>query len=175
MKPTEEWRDVVGFEGLYQVSNYGRVKSLYRKKIIPVHNTSNGYHQVHLYHDGKATYAYVHRIVADAFCSRQHDAQNEVNHIDGDRINNKASNLEWCTKSENHRTEIYIKRQIEAKKAKSKPVLQLTMEGEFVASFHGLHEASRKTGAMRHCIKKCCDGTAKQAGGYRWQFAQLAQ
>lgn len=167
----EEWRDVVGFGGLYQVSSLGRVKSLSRKKIMPVHNTSNGYHQVHLYRAGKATYAYVHRIVADAFCSRLYDAQNEVNHIDGNRVNNKADNLEWCTRSENHRTAIYIQRQIEAKKAKAKPVSQFTMDGKFIATFHGLHEASRMTGAARHVIKACCDGAAKQAGGYRWQFA----
>lgn len=171
----EEWRDVAGYEGLYQVSSFGRIRSLARKKVLPVHNTSNGYFQVHLYREGKAKYAYVHRLVADAFCVHGNQLQNEVNHIDGDRINNRADNLEWCTRSENHRTEIYIRRQIEAKRRICKPVLQLTLEGEYIATFHGLHEASRQTGAPRHCIKKCCDGIARHAGGYRWQFAQLAQ
>ena len=171
----EEWRDVAGYEGLYQVSSFGMVKSLVRKKVLPVHNTSNGYFQVHLYREGKAKYAYVHRLVADAFCTHGNQLQNEVNHVDGDRRNNRADNLEWCTRSENHRTEIYIRRQIEAKMHICKPVSQFTMEGEHIATFHGLHEASRQTGALRHCIKKCCEGIARQAGGYRWQFVQLAQ
>lgn len=170
----EEWKDITGYEGIYQVSSLGRVKSLVRKKILPVHNTSNGYFQVHLYRDGKAKYAYVHRLVADAFCDHGNQSQIEVNHIDGNRKNNIAVNLEWCTRSENHRTEIYIARQIEAKRHTSKPVSQFTMDGEHIATFHGLHEASRQTGALRHCIKACCNGTAKHAGGYRWQYAQLA-
>ena len=170
----EIWKDVKGYEGIYAVSSEGRVKSLKRGKILIVHNTSNDYFQVHLNRDGKVRYAYLHRVVAEAFHTAEREEQNEVNHIDGDRHNNAAANLEWCTRSENHRTAIYKERQVAAKIAsgKNKPVHQFSLEGKMMATFYGLHEASRATGAQRHCIKNCCIGKAATAGGYVWKYAE---
>lgn len=112
----EEWRPVVGYEGYYMVSNLGRVRSLtiwtklvrngveYERKrrgrVLKQQNCSNGYKQVHLAKDGLHKIHRVHRIVAEAFVDNPVNLP-EVNHKDGDKQNNCASNLEWCTHSYN--------------------------------------------------------------------------
>lgn len=106
---TEIWKPVVGYEGLYEVSNTGKVRSLeritsvgrrgigkeLRQYILPC-----GYLDVSLSNEGKIRHKRVHRLVADAFCENP-DGKDEVNHKDGNKQNNAACNLEWCTKSEN--------------------------------------------------------------------------
>lgn len=102
---SEIWKDIKGYEGLYQVSNYGRVKSLkgtgngIRKKddiIILSFRNSNGYNRVHLMKNGKEQNIYVHRLVAEAFIPNPNNYP-IVNHKDEDKSNNNVNNLEWCT------------------------------------------------------------------------------
>lgn len=102
--PHEEWRDVVGYEGLYQVSNYGRMKSLIwngGRLINPCLHTG-GYMLVGLYKNGKRKNHFVHVLVAKAFVPNPF-IKPQVNHIDGDKTNNQVENLEWVTGSENSR------------------------------------------------------------------------
>ena len=112
----ELWKDVKGFEGLYKISNLGRVMTLpkerffpstgqvqlFDKKIISPNKVgrTKEYLQVHLYKDGKRHRFYVHRLVALHFCDNHFDGA-QVNHIDGIKNNNRAENLEWVTASEN--------------------------------------------------------------------------
>lgn len=106
----EIWKDIKGYEGMYQVSNLGNVRGLVfnnnqvtgKKKIHPIAKTDNGhgYHIVSLRTNGRRKNEYVHRIVAEAFCEKS-DGKNFVNHLDFDRHNNRADNLEWCTHAEN--------------------------------------------------------------------------
>ena len=115
----EEWRNIEGFDGRYQVSNLGHVKSTLfanrscqkkRDKIIAPENNGRGYLVVGLYKDGKRTNKYVHRLVADAFCERR-GGRNYVNHLDHDTLNNNSLNLEWCTARENiHHSSTKMKR-----------------------------------------------------------------
>lgn len=107
--PEEIWVDVVGYEGLYQVSNLGRLKSLdrldgrgYRIKgsLKKISSTSNGYQQVTLYREGVMKSNLMHRIVASAFLLNP-DNKKVVNHINGDKQCNAVSNLSWVTYSEN--------------------------------------------------------------------------
>lgn len=106
----EEWRDVVGFEGSYQVSNIGRVRSLdrtitckngqtqfYKGRILKPYLGKNGYYSVNI----KGTPRLVHRLVAEAFLPTPTDEQTHVDHIDGDKTNNHVSNLRFCTAWEN--------------------------------------------------------------------------
>lgn len=107
----EIWKDIKGYEGLYQVSNLGRVKSLARKVIkaygaehnlkekLRVINSDNVGYQVVRLHNGKGKTFKVHRLVAKAFLGEPNGL--EVNHIDGDKSNNKVENLEYCTRGEN--------------------------------------------------------------------------
>lgn len=109
MEQIEIWKPVVGYEGLYEVSNTGKIRSLERITTVGRRGIGKelrqyllpcGYLDVSLSSHGKIKHKRVHRLVADAFCERS-DGQDEVNHIDGDKQNNVACNLEWCTKSEN--------------------------------------------------------------------------
>ena len=100
--PSEEWRDVVGYEGLYQVSNLGRVKSFKKDKakILKSNPGIGGYLRVVLCKDFKNKNRFVHVLVAKAFIPNP-DNKPQVNHIDGDKTNNRVENLEWMTCSEN--------------------------------------------------------------------------
>lgn len=98
----EIWKDIAGYEGLYQVSNRGRVKSLPRngtsksEKLLNLHKDSKGSYNVSLSKNGKRKIAYVHRLVAEAFLPNP-DNLPQVFHIDGNPANNDVNNLYWCT------------------------------------------------------------------------------
>lgn len=92
----EEWKDIVGFEGLYKVSNYGAIYSCYtNKELVPI-KTSKGYYKVGLYKDNKKIQKRIHRLVAETFIKNDKNFL-EVNHKDGNKTNNNVNNLEWCT------------------------------------------------------------------------------
>lgn len=100
--PNEEWRDAIGYEGGYQVSNLGRIKSLQRKKtrIVKPDIIHTGYLRVMFYKDGKTKSHYTHVLVAKAFIPNP-DNKSDVNHINGVKTDNRVENLEWTTRSEN--------------------------------------------------------------------------
>ena len=106
----EIWKDIKGFEGVYQVSNLGRVKSLPRytvqkhwveEKILNTHHNNSGYCDISLYQNTKRVHKKVHRLVAEAFLPNPYNLP-EVDHIDTNKDNNCVWNLKWCTHSENH-------------------------------------------------------------------------
>ena len=101
----EVWKPVNGYEGLYEVSNFGRVRRIFRygrpyMTLCKPKITKDGYFESTLFKENKPTWIRTHRIVANAFCDNP-DNKPEVNHIDGNKLNNCADNLEWCTSSEN--------------------------------------------------------------------------
>ena len=96
----ERWKDIKGFEGIAQVSSYGRVRNIQRNRHYTPQNNGVGYLKVGLWKDGKTYKAYIHRLVADAFLPNPSNLS-EVNHIDSNRANNRVENLEWVSSSGN--------------------------------------------------------------------------
>lgn len=97
---SEKWVDVKNFNGLYMVSNLGNILGMKTKKILKPRITAYGYHEVGLSNGSFRKSKTVHRIVSEAFLIK-HEASLVVNHIDGNKFNNKVSNLEWVTQKEN--------------------------------------------------------------------------
>ena len=181
--PGEEWKPIKGFEGLYEVSNMGRVLSLERISIhgnmvgglsnIPVHKriicnnmTKRGYLIISLNKDGKHYYYSLHRIVALHFCDGYRQGL-VVNHKDENPLNNCASNLEWCTQKYNQHYGTGIERQA---KAQWKGVAQYGSNGKLIATYKSGKEASEKTGFPRACISDWCRGAHPCKAGYIWRF-----
>jgi len=98
---TEQWKDIKGYEGRYQVSNYGRIKSFVGKeKLLTPTNNGYGYQIIGLWKGPTRKNHYVHRLVAEAFVENPYGRE-VVNHLDFDKQNNNSNNLEWCTFREN--------------------------------------------------------------------------
>lgn len=171
----EIWKDIPGFEGLYQVSNLGRIKSFRKSNkffgqkehfLKPTPNTT-GYGVVALYRGPKDKEKFlVHRLVAMAFIPNPNNFDS-VNHLDENKSNNAAENLEWCTISYNN---AYGTARIRGILTKSNPVRQLTIDGIHLATYNAISIASKITGFPQWGIKRCCQGKQEYANGYRWEY-----
>ena len=178
----EIWKDVKGYEGLYQVSNFGNVKSLIRNKILKLSYSHNGYRLVSL---RRKTFR-VHRLVAEAFISNPNNFS-WVNHKDENKENNCVDNLEWCSASYNinygdRNNKVAKKVSIWRKKKGSdysprerKRVAQYTLGDKFVKEFRSINEAGIETNSSIGTIYKCCVGTSKTCNGYKWKFLLESQ
>ena len=174
----EKWRPVVGYEGLYEVSNLGRVKSLPRKGtkggiLIPSYSNSKHYAHVPLTKNMKHKTASLHRIVAMAWIPNPENKP-QVNHKNGIKSDNRVENLEWMTNLENMRHAIAnglnSAAPIGAIESRKRGVLQ-KLDGEIVAMYRSIIDAERITGTQSRNITKVCQGKRKNAGGFQWEFA----
>lgn len=175
----EIWKDVVGYEGLYQVSNLGRVKSLSRhrivgwadyvskEKVLKQSTNNGGYNYVWLHKEGKKKIYKIHRLVATAFIENVNNYPC-INHKDENKRNNCVDNLEWCNHSYNNN---YGTRNEKVKRANGKPVLQYTKEGEFVKEWQCTREVKRILGIRN--VHYVCNGKRKSAGGFIWKYKKL--
>ena len=180
----EKWADIKGYEGLYQVSSNGNVRSLDRYvphktmgqkfckgRMMATHVTSANYLCVNLCKNNKYTSYDVHRLVAVAFLGVDDVAGLEVNHIDENKRNNRADNLEWVTKSQNnmHGT----KRERHARKIR-KAILQCDLDGNVVNEWASATEAEKViSGKFSGAISHCINGKTKTAFGYIWRFKEV--
>lgn len=168
----EIWKDVKNYEGLYQISNKGRVKSLgndrsRKEKILKLLTNKKGYLQVNLYINSKMKTFRVHRLVAETFIPNPNNYP-EINHKDEDKTNNCVENIEYCTHEYNSN---YGSRTERAAQACSKPVLQIDKTtNEVIAEWQSTHEVERKLGFNNSAISKCCTGKRKTCGGFRWSY-----
>ena len=171
----EYWKPVVGYEGLYEVSNWGRVKSLNynhtgKGKILKQQQSMDGYYSVGLSKNGILKRYYVHRLVAEAFLPNS-DNLPLINHKDENKTNNNVDNLEWCDAKYNcnygTRTERLSKSQINGKR--SKIVLQYDLNGNFIKEWKSTAECGRN-GYNHKCISKCCRGKLKTYKGFLWKY-----
>jgi len=185
MLTEEVWKDIKNYEGLYQVSSFGRVRSLDRqawngkvwheKKGVSLalrkHNA--GYLSVALSKEGRVDYFLVHRLVGEAFLERC-PSKSEINHIDEDKYNNHVGNLEWATPKENMNHGTRVKRCLDKFKETGfvKKVVQMDLEGNFIAEYESQIEASRQTGVRQGSISSAILGKYKTAGGHKWKLKE---
>lgn len=164
---SEIWKDIQGYEGLYKVSNLGRVKN--RKGLIMSPELYHkGYYRVQLYNKGKRKHERINRLVALAFIPNPNNYP-MVNHKDENKLNNKADNLEWCTHKYNCNYGTAIER---SAKNRRKKVIMYDKQGNKLKDFKSLTIASsylNKPHAHSH-ISDCCKGKRKSAYGYIWKY-----
>jgi hypothetical protein len=192
----EIWKDIKGYEGLYQVSNLGRVRSLDRyvrhKKIgsirllkgkimSPTVSSSTGYLVTTLYNKGKGKQVTIHRLVAEAFIPNPIE-KTEINHINGIRDDDRVENLEWVNRSENQlHAYKFLKRGYKLPTKEQRQKYIDTLSKEIIqyevqiiikekARYKSIREAERQTGVVHTSISKCCRHKQEKAGGYIWRY-----
>lgn len=178
----EVWKDVKGYEGNYQVSNHGRIRSLDRisfsgrklKGRNLKQKVNKGYHRIGLYKDGKQKWKTVSRLVGKAFVPNPYNKP-EINHIDEVKSNNRADNLEWVTAKENanHGTRNErVLSSLASGEGNIKPVVMIDKNtGEPLETFESISEAYRKFGvAPGGNISQVCKGVSKTTLGYKWAY-----
>ena len=159
----EIWKDIKGYEGHYQVSNWGRGKSLKwnKEKILQPLIQSNGYYYIGLVKNNKRINYKIHRLVAEAFLPNPNNYK-EVNHKDENKANNVVTNLEWCDRKYNQN---YGTRTEKC----SKKVYQYTLDGKFVKEWKSTAECGRN-GFSQSSVSACCRGRYKTANGFIWSY-----
>lgn len=176
----EVWKDIAGYEGLYQISNFGNVKSFYmwninkyikrkQPKILKLTENEHGYYRVSLIKNKKRKHKRVHRLVAEAFIPNIENKP-QVNHIDGNKQNNCVDNLEWATRDENMkhawRTGLINT---------TKKIFQYDINNNLIKEWKSLSEAGRKIGICPQSICECAKGKIKTSGGFIWRYENISE
>ncbi len=186
----EIWKDIQGYEGLYQVSNLGNVKSLHfgakanhpkwqnqPQKLLKQRIATSGYLRVELYKPNSRKCFYVHSLVATTFLDRTTE-KSEINHIDGNKLNNNVENLEWVTRSENqlHAISLGLRSpspmigKTGGKSPRSHPVIQYDLNGKFMKLWLSISDASRELKISTSSISQCASGRHKKSRKYIWRY-----
>lgn len=167
---SEKWKDVPGYEGLYQVSDYGRVKSTKRQGasggLAALVENEDGYLRVKLCKNGTERKVMVHRLVYETFVGKMPDGT-EINHIDENKKNNMVPNLEAVSHIRNIRHGTGLMR---CAIAHWKPIRQYTINGDFVAEYPSRAEAAKATGVNGSGISQTANGKQSNAGGFLWKY-----
>lgn len=175
----EEWKDIEGYEGLYQISNLGRVKSLKRNtknqcknaEVIKTQEIRNGYYSVSLWKNGVGKHHLIHRLISQAFIPNPNNKP-QINHIDGNKTNNHIENLEWVTESENAR-HAYNNGLI---KPYTRKIIQYDQNMNFIKEWDSITEIEKELGINHANIVTVCkqNTNRKYAGGYIWRYKEEA-
>lgn len=162
----ENWKDIEGYEGLYQVSNLGRVKRVTTGRVLKGCKDKDGYLRVDLCKNGKHKTHKIHRIVAQAFIPNP-EHKPEVNHIDENKTNNMVSNLEWSTRKENCNHGTCHER---SSRKQSIPIISTNIKTGESQEFYGTNECARQLGLNPSHITDVLKGRVKQTGGFTFKY-----
>lgn len=170
----EIWKDIKDYEGLYQISSLGRVKSLWygKERILKLGKDKDNYLTTNLCKEGKIKIFKVHRLVAQTFIPNPNNYPC-VNHKDENKQNNTVENLEWCTHKYNVNYGTAIERRTDKllnREDLSKKVYQYTKDGEFVKEWESTKECERKNGFYHSTVSACCNGKLKTYKGFIWKY-----
>ena len=185
--PNEEWRDIQGYERIYQISNYGRVKRIdhikyirltlpdgkhktvphmYEAMILNMSYDRWGYVQVHLNNKGKV-WKKVHRLVGEAFLPNPNNLE-QINHINGCKEDNIIYNLEWVSRSENQKHAI----RTGLRKLVYTNIGQYDLDGSLIRIYPNLTAASNELQIPRDCLYSAIKGYQKTCAGYLWKIVE---
>lgn len=174
----EIWKEVIGYEGLYQISNRGNVKSLERinnygrpvkEKILKPNLSKVGYFTIRLSKNGRSRARYIHRLIAIYFIANPSNKK-YINHKNGVKTDNRIKNLEWCTNQENsiHAAKLGLNKY---KGGNDIPCIQINLNGVIIKKHSSRKKASLKTNIHSGSISDCINGNRNTAGGYIWENA----
>ena len=187
----EIWKPIKGYENKYEISNLGNVKSIYlinrqakikREKILKQHIVC-GYFKIRLSRDNKTKNYLVHRLVAETFIDNPENKL-QVNHKDGNKLNNNVDNLEWATRSENvnhawlnglhEKTRATVRENMKkATNTLKKKIEQYDLENNYIRSWDSISDASRSYNISPTNIKNACKGIYKTSCGFIWRYADI--
>ena len=187
----EIWKDVKGYEGIFKISNTGKLIRVKNSPNMPDNNvlkgevTKFGYRQYHMRLKGVSKRLKAHRLVAEAFIPNPNNLP-QVNHIDGDKLNNNVKNLEWCDQKHNNRHALATGlREIDMQqvrnmhktmaKKQQRKVNQLDLNGNLIKQFDSMNGAADYFGGHSSNIRRVCKGKGKTAFGYKWEYASPAR
>ena len=188
MEHTENWKPVKGFEGIYEVSDLGRVRSIdrvitdSRGRVVPIKGRImkqnahyKGYLRLLLSNGEEKEHGFfVHRLVAEAFIPNPGNLP-EVNHKDENKANNRADNLEWCThlaNSQHGSRGARIGAWHLQNSPRRTPINQLTMDGQYIQTFPSQGEAARQVNGSQGTIAMALAGRRHSAYGFKWEYAE---
>ena len=166
----EIWKDIKGYEGIYQVSNLGRVKRVTTGRILKGVKNRTGYLKVSLYKNSIKYVKTIHRLVAEAFIPNP-ESKPQVNNIDEDKTNNRVDNLEWMTATENNTHGTRTERAGKAiGKTQSIPIVATNIKSGESTEFYSTKECARQLSLNAGNITSVLKGRLKQTGGYIFKY-----
>lgn len=170
----ESWKDIVGYEGIYEISNAGIIKSIKnnknKKEKTLKHFVDNNYHRVCLCKNGHKKRFMVHRLVAEAFIPNPNNYP-EVNHKDENKENNYVGNLEWCNKKYNMNYGTQKERsRLKNIETQKNPIFQMDKYGNIIKLWKSANRAQKEGGFKASSILKCVNKMAKTHDGFIWIY-----
>lgn len=188
----EIWKPILGYVGLYEVSNIGRIRSISHSvassvsksgerkttgRILRQFTSTSGYYKgVHLCKNNQVKTVNVHKVVAEAFCDNP-EHYNCIDHINGNSFDNRADNLRWCSHKQNSNNPITKQRMSASKKGvcgiahnRAKMVAQFSLDGKLIKVWDYVKQAAEELNIQRTSISLCANGKIKSAGGYKWSY-----
>ena len=165
---SEKWAKIEETSNFYMVSNYGNI--INKNGNIKPRKTNYGYHDVRLTHNGRRKRYFIHRLVGKYFIPNP-DNKPQINHKDGNKLNNHFENLEWCTQSENNNHALLTGlRKYHIFEPNYKSCIQLDKDDNIIAIWRSLSDAGRILKIDPSGISASCKNKRKTLGGYKWKY-----